>query len=161
MVGRPGSGFSFLDAGDTVRRLGIDRLTLDRWMAEGRIKAHRGMGRDVFFRVRDVDELYKETHPDAELAEALADDEQESSVEGTAVSTSKKKQHDPQMRVYLRLQADAKWYDISAEDIEGWVQQLQPEGCERHLSNVQQAIDKLRYLSDQLEAIQQREAPKK
>ena len=152
MAGRPGGGFAFLDAGDTVRRLGIDRLTLDRWVKEGRLRAHRGMGRDVFFRLRDIDELYKELHPDAELAQALAEEEQENEAEGA--TATRKKQHDPQMRVYLRLQADAKWYDIAADDIQGWAQQLEPARCERHLSNVQQAIDKLRYLSDQIEANQ-------
>ena len=37
----PGSGrFAFLDAGETARRLGIDRITLDQWVRDGRLKYH-------------------------------------------------------------------------------------------------------------------------
>src|SRR5207248_11549091 len=113
MINQPGGGrFAFMDAGETARRLGIDRLTLENWVKEGRIKTRRGAGRDVFFRTADVEALYQELHPASEVAEAIAADEQESA--GVTSKPTRKKQ-DPQMRVYLRLQADAKWYDVSEE----------------------------------------------
>src|SRR5258708_29929163 len=107
MLATPGSGgprFSFMDAGDVARRLGIDRATLEQWTSSGRIKPHRGVGKDVFYRATDVEALYRELHPATELAAAVAADEQESATD--EVQTSKapvRKKQDPQMRVYLRL----------------------------------------------------------
>src|SRR5216683_8065224 len=55
MVSRPGGGrFAFVDAGEAARMLGIDRVTLEQWVRDGRIKPHRGVGKDVFFRSAPV-----------------------------------------------------------------------------------------------------------
>jgi len=160
MTTEPGRArFAFMDAGGTARRLGIDRVTLDQWIKDGRIKPHRGVGRDVFFRASDVEALYTELHPKAELADAIADDERESSeTAGAAVQTTARKKQDPQMRVYLRLQADAKWYDISEDDIRFWFQQLAPDGYERNKRNVEHTIRKLQFLVSLIEEAQQRQA---
>ncbi len=156
MVGKPGPGggrFAFLDAGEAARRLGIDRLTLEQWTRDGRLKAHRGVGKDVFYRTGDVEALYNELHPATELAEALVADEQESAGESqvTTKAAPARKQQDPPMRVYLRLQADAKWYDVSEEDIHTWFQQLAPDGYARNKRNVEHAIKKLQYLASLLD----------
>jgi hypothetical protein len=149
MVGRPGPGggrFAFMDAGEAARRLGIDRLTLDQWSRDGRLKAYRGVGKDVFYRAGDVEALYNELHPAAHLAEAVEADERESAGETQETKAPARKKQDPQMRVYLRLQADAKWYDISEEDIRIWFQQLSPDGYERNKRNAEHTIKKLQYL---------------
>src|SRR5258708_27361161 len=107
MVGKPGPGggrFAFLDAGEAARRLGIDRLTLEQWTKDGRLKAHRGVGKDVFYRTGEVEALYQELHPASDLAAAVADDEQESaSLNPVMFPTARpvRKQQDPPMRVYL------------------------------------------------------------
>ncbi len=156
MVGKPGAGrFAFVDAGETARRLGVDRVTLDQWVKDGRIKPHRGVGRDVFFRANDVETLYNELHPSQELAEAVAVDEQESA--GVTAPGPVRKKQDPQMRVYLRLQADAKWYDTSEEDIRTWFQQLAPDGYERNKRNAEHTIKKLQFLVSLIEEAQERE----
>jgi excisionase family DNA binding protein len=157
MVSRPGSGprFAFVDAGEAARRLGIDRITLEQWVRDGRIKPHRGVGRDVFFRTADVEALYNELHPPTELAEAVAADERESAGEAEKEPV-RKRQQDPQMRVYLRLQADAKWYDISEDDIRTWFQQLSPEGYERNKRNAEHTIKKLQFLVSLIEEGQKR-----
>jgi excisionase family DNA binding protein len=156
MVSKFGSGrFAFMDAGEAARRLGIDRVTLELWVKEGRIKTHRGVGREAFFRAGDVEALYKELHPSTELAVAVAADESESAGESSPIANARKKQ-DPQMRVYLRLQADAKWYDISEEDIRFWFQQLAPDGYERNQRNAEYAIKRLQYLVSLIEDAQQR-----
>lgn len=147
MVGRPGGArFAFMDAGEAARRLGIDRITLEQWTRAGRIKAHRGVGKDVFYRTSDVEALYNELHPTSELAEAVEADERESAGEAQGTAAPARKKQDPQMRVYLRLQADAKWYDISEEDIRIWFQQLAPDGYERNKRNAEHTIKKLQYL---------------
>lgn len=158
MLGKPGSGgprFAFLDAGEAARRLGIDRVTLEQWTRDGRLKAHRGVGKDVFYRSADVEALYHELHPVEELAEAVAADELESAG-GPQPSAPARKKQDPQMRVYLRLQADAKWYDISEEDIRTWFQQLAPDGYERNKRNAELTIKRLQYLVNLIEEGQKR-----
>ncbi|HEU5375239.1 MAG TPA: hypothetical protein VFV38_07360 [Ktedonobacteraceae bacterium] len=161
MLGKPGPGgarFAFVDAGEAARRLHIDRLMLEQWTRDGRIKAHRGVGKDVFYRTGDVEALYNELHPAEELAEAVADDERESASETPQPeSTRARKKQDPQMRVYLRLQADAKWYDISEEDIATWFRQLAPDGYERNKRNAEHTIKKLQYLVNLLEEGQKRQ----
>ena len=158
MVSKPGAGrFAFMDAGEAARRLGVDRVTLEQWVKDGRIKTHRGVGREAFFRTADIEALYNELHPSSELAEAVAADERDSAeAAGPAQGPARKKQ-DPQMRVYLRLQADAKWYDTSEEDIRTWFQQLAPDGYERNKRNAQHTIKKLQFLVNLIEEAQQRE----
>jgi len=157
MINKPGGGrFAFMDAGDVARRLGVDRVTLDNWVKEGRIKTHRGVGREAFFRTADVEALYQELHPASEVAEAIAADERESAGEPAQSGPVRKKQ-DPQMRVYLRLQADAKWYDTSEEDIRTWFQQLAPDGYERNKRNALHSIKKLQYLVSLIEEAQQKQ----
>lgn len=156
MVGKLGGGrFAFVDAGEAARILGIDRVTLDQWVRDGRIKPHRGVGREAFFRTSEVEALYNELHPAAELAEAVAADERESAGGEEKGAPARKKQ-DPQMRVYLRLQADAKWYDTSEEDIRTWFRQLAPDGYERNKHNAEHTIKKLQYLVSLIEEAQGR-----
>jgi len=155
MVIRPGGGrFAFVDAGEAARRLGIDRVTLDQWVRDGRIKPHRGVGKDVFFRTAEVEALYNDLHPSSELAEAVAADERESA--GEEEKGPARKKQDPQMRVYLRLQADAKWYDVSEEDIRAWFRQLAPDGYERNKRNAEHTIKKLQFLVGLIEEAQRR-----
>lgn len=154
MIGKPGPGggrFAFMDAGDVARKLHIDRATLEQWTRAGRLKAYRGVGKDVFYRSADVDALYTELHPSAELAAAVEADEQESESGASSTQATARKKQDPQMRVYLRLQADAKWYDISEEDIQQWFQQLAVDGYERNKRNAEHTIKKLQYLVQLIE----------
>ena len=156
--GPAGGRFAFLDASETARRLGIDRITLEQWTRDGRIKAHRGVGKDVFYRASEIESLYNELHPAAELAEAVAADELESANEpGQQPITPARKKQDPQMRVYLRLQADAKWFDLSEGDIHTWFQQLAPDGYERNKRNAEHTIKKLQYLVSLIEEGQKRQ----
>ena len=149
--------FAFMDAGETARRLNVDRVTLEQWTRDGRIKAHRGVGKDVFYRSADVEALYTELHPAEELAEAVAADEQESAGETPVKpATPVRKKQDPQMRDDLRLQADAKWYDTSEEDIQIWFQQLALDGYERNKRNAEHTIKKLQYLVHLIEEGQTR-----
>jgi len=158
MLNKPGR-FAFVDAGEAARMLGIDRVTLEQWIRDGRIKPHRGVGRDSFFRTADIEALYNELHPASELAEAIAADEQESAGNAAGkllMPTPVRKKQDPQMRVYLRLQADAKWYDTSEDDILTWFRQLAPDGYERNKRNAQHTIKKLQYLVGLIEEAQER-----
>ncbi|HEV2583366.1 MAG TPA: helix-turn-helix domain-containing protein [Ktedonobacteraceae bacterium] len=161
MLNKPGSArFAFVDAGEAARMLGIDRVTLEQWVRDGRLKPHRGVGRDSFYRTADLQALYNELHPATELAEAIAADERDSAGEQDSQSEAKapaRKKQDPQMRVYLRLQADAKWFDTSEDDIQTWFNQLAPDGYERNKRNAEHTIRKLQFLVGLIEEAQGRE----
>jgi len=118
------------------------------------LKSHRGVGRESFFRTADIEALNNELHPSPELAEAVAADERESEDAGEKAPARKKQ--DPQMRVYLRLQADAKWYDVSEEDIRTWFQQLAPDGYDRNKRNAEHSIKKLQYVVSLIEEAKER-----
>lgn len=158
MVPGKSGRFAFVDAGEAARRLQIDRVTLEEWTRTGRIKAHRGVGKDVFYRANELEALYAELYPAAELAEAVAADERESANAAQDTPPPTRKKQDPQMRVYLRLQADAKWYDISEDDLQIWFRQLAPDGYERNKRNAEHAIKKLQYLVSLIEEGQQRQS---
>jgi hypothetical protein len=162
MINMSGTGgrFAFLDAPETAKRLKVDRITLDQYVRDGRIRAYKGVGKDSFFKTSDVEALYKELYPEAALAAAVAADERESANLGAAgqpLQLNVRKKQDPQMRVYLRLQADAKWYDVSEEDIRQWFLQLAPDGYERNKKNAEHSIQKLQYLVSLIEEGQQRQ----
>jgi hypothetical protein len=160
MIGKSGGAhFAFMDAGEAARRLGIDRITLEQWTRDGRVKAHRGVGKDVFYRSTEIEALYNDLHPARELAEAVEADERESAGEPAGTAATTRKKQDPQMRVYLRLQADAKWYDISEQEIHTWFQQLAPTGYERNKRNAEHTIKKLQYLVQLLDEGLNRQVP--
>ena len=57
------SRFSFVDEGEAVRRLNVDRDTLLELVASKRLRAYPGVGKGNFFRVGDLDTLADELHP--------------------------------------------------------------------------------------------------
>lgn len=89
----------------------------------------------------------------------MAEDERETAGGGGGTMiqlTPRKKQQEPQMKVYLRLQADAKWYDVTEEDIRAWFMQLAPDGYERNKRNAEHTIKKLQSLVSLIEEAQKR-----
>ena len=69
--GRPGR-FSFVDEGEAVRRLNVNRETLLELVASKRLRAYPGVGKGNFFRVGDLDRLKEELHPGDGDARRLA-----------------------------------------------------------------------------------------
>lgn len=133
----PQSRFSFVDEGEALRRLKVDRPTFEGLVKQGRLKPMRGMGKDAFYRVSDLDALSSELHPPVE---AEAEEEMESGKKG--------KQHDPAMRVHLRLQADLKWLEISEEDLHLWFREVHTDAYSRYQNNVRQVMQKLQMILD-------------
>jgi hypothetical protein len=134
------SKFAFLDEGEAMRRLGVERDTLLTFVREKRLRAFPGVGKGNFFRVADLDRIYAELHP-ADLAH---DDAPPATPEGIAA----RKQHDPAYRVHLRLQADLKWFDITDDDLAAWVRELHPDGYARQRANITRWLAKLGHLRD-------------
>ncbi len=139
-MSKPASRFAFIDDSEALRRLGVDRKTLEQLIQEKRLRAYGGVGKDAFFKAGDVEALAAELHPAAEVAAP-----EETSAEA-------KKRHDPAMRVHLRLQADLKWFDINDDDIAAWFRELRPDGYQRQRSNIAEVMRKLQQIVDLIDA---------
>jgi hypothetical protein len=131
--------FSFVDEGEAVRRLGVDRDTVLSLVRSGRLKAYPGVGKGSFFRTSDLEKLAAELHPPQPAEEV----EEEPAAEPIA---PKRAQHDPAYKVQLRLQADLKWYDLTDDDLRLWVRELHPEAYGRYRGNITTVIGRLERL---------------
>lgn len=145
------SRFAFLDEGEAIRRLGVDRDTLLTLVREGRLRAYPGVGKGHFFRVGDLDKLAEELRPAAQPAPQSAQPMTLLAPDAIGV----RKGHDPAYKVHLRLQADLKWLDITEDDLRAWVRELHPDGYRRQRDNITRFIakmERLRALMDEAAA---------
>jgi hypothetical protein len=145
-MSKPASRFSFLDDSEVIRRLGIDRARLEQLIQQKRLRTYGGVGKGAFFKAAEVEALYAELHPATSTAE------DETAPTESQPGKSAKPQHDPAMRVHLRLQADLKWFDISDSDMDAWFRELRPDGYQRQRSNIQQVMRKLQRIIDLIDA---------
>ena len=130
------SKFSFIDEGEAVRRLGVDRDTLHTFIQEKRLRAYPGVGKGSFFRVKDVDALLAELHTE----------DVRSTTAGDEAAPTGRKLFDPAYKVHVRLQADLKWYDLEDEDLQAWVREMTSDGYTRQRTNVTRVMEKLQRL---------------
>jgi excisionase family DNA binding protein len=134
------SRFAFVDEGEAVRRLGVDRDTVLAFVKAGRLRAYAGVGKGSFFKLADLDALAAELHP-PEPAEPAPEAEV-----GEEDAAPKRPQHDPAYKVHLRLQADLKWYDLTEDDLRLWIRELRPDAYERQHTNIEHVIGRLQRL---------------
>lgn len=132
-MNRP-SKFSFIDEGEAVRRLDVDRDTLLTFVREKRLRSYPGVGKGLFFRLTEVDTLARTLHGERVEAEA------------SAAAPSKGKLFDPAYKTHVRLQADLKWYDLTDEDLRAWVKEMTPDGYLRQRGNITMVIERLQRL---------------
>lgn len=130
------SRFAFVDEGEALRRLGIDRDMLLALVLEKRLRAYPGVGKGNFYKLRDLEGLYSQLHGGAKAGEVT-------SVEGSEAATAGRKVFDPAYKVHVRLQADLKWYDLEDEDLQAWVRELHADGYVRQRTNITKVIAKL------------------
>lgn len=131
--------FSFVDEGEAVRRLQVDRETLLELVANKRLRAYPGVGKGSFFRVSDLETLAAELHP--AVAEAPT-----APVTLLNPTNNARRQHDPAYKVHLRLLADLKWYDLTDADLQAYIRELHPAAYEKQRSNVTSVIERLNRL---------------
>jgi hypothetical protein len=140
MINRP-TRFSFLDEGEALRTLGVDRDTLLAFVKEGRLRAYRGFGTGSFFRTSDLEALYAELRGEELAAEAEAEAEA-----STSEAQGTRKVFDPAYKVHVRLQADLKWYDLDDDDLRAWVREMTSDGYTRQRTNVTRVVERLQRL---------------
>lgn len=140
-MSKPASRFAFIDDSEALRRLGVDRKTLEQFIKEKRLRAYGGVGKDAFFKAGEVEALYAELHPATPAEETPAEEKK-----------AGPPRHDPAMRVHVRLQADLKWFDISDDDIAAWFRELRPDGYQRQRTNILEVMRKLQRMVDLIDA---------
>ncbi|HEV8193994.1 MAG TPA: hypothetical protein VGP82_21310 [Ktedonobacterales bacterium] len=128
--------FSFVDEGEAVRRLGIERDELLALVQSKQLRAYPGVNKGYFFRVSDLDALATKLHPEQQMAADLEAEE----------APNPRKQHDPAYKVHLRLQADLKWYDLTDDDFRAYIRELHPSAYEKQRMNVTNVVAKLERL---------------
>jgi|SRR5579859_261433 len=131
--------FAFLDEGEALRRLGVDRDTLLAFVTAKRLRTYPGVGKGNFFRAKDLEALYAELH-------AGEEDVPETPV--GEVAPPGRKLFDPAYKVHVRLQADLKWYDLEDEDLKAWAREMTPDGYARQRQNIEMVIAKLRRMRE-------------
>ncbi len=142
-MSKPASRFAFIDDSEALRRLGVDRKTLEQLVKEKRLRTYGGVGKDAFFKANEVEALFAELHPAPE-----AEPEEAPPAEKKAGPP----RHDPAMRVHLRLQADLKWFDVSEADLMAWFRELRPDAYQRQRSTVSEVMRKLHRIVDLIDA---------
>lgn len=135
-MNRP-SKFSFIDEGEAVRRLDVDRDTLLTFVSEKRLKSYPGVGKGHFYRISDVDALARELHSASDAA---------AEAEASNAPPVKGKLFDPAYKVHVRLQADLKWYDLSDDELRAWVREMTAEGYTRQRANIMMVVERLQRL---------------
>ena len=133
--------FAFLDEGEALRRLGVDRDTLLGFIAQKRLRAYPGVGKGNFFRASDVEALASELHAGEEVPAAPGE-----------AAPGGRKLFDPAYKVHVRLAADLKWYDLEDEDLQAWVREMTPDGYARQRGNITAVIARLQRLVELMDA---------
>ena len=131
------SRFAFVDEGEAVRILGIDRDALLTFVREKRLRAYKS-GIVNYYRTQDLDALLSELR--AEAAAERDQPEQPGAAGGRKV-------FDPAYKVHVRLQADLKWYDLEDDDLRAWVREMTPDGYARQRMNLNMVIGKLQRMT--------------
>ena len=127
------SRFAFVDEGEAVRILNVDRDTLLSFVRERRLRAYKS-GVVNYYRTQDLEAL---------RAELRAEEAAEREAPHTSGGTSGRKVFDPAYKVHVRLQADLKWYELEDDDLRAWVREMTPDGYTRQRMNLTMVIGKL------------------
>jgi hypothetical protein len=140
MMANQPSKFAFVDEGEALRRLGVDRDTLLSFVKVGRLRAYPGVGKGNFYKMKDLEGLYAELYAGRESTE-------EEPQQGEAAASGRKV-FDPAYKVHVRLQADLKWYDLEDEDLRAWAREMHEDGYARQRANITMVIAKLQRMLD-------------
>lgn len=126
------SRFSFVDEGEAVRILGVDRDTLLTFVREKRLRAYKS-GIVNYYRTQDLDKLLSELRAEAAAERATTDQ----------TASTGRKVFDPAYKVHVRLQADLKWYELEDADLRAWVREMTSDGYTRQRANISMVIARL------------------
>jgi hypothetical protein len=132
-VTSPLDQFAFVDSVIAAEALQVTQDAVLDWIREGRLKAYGGKPSNPFLRSVDV----------AALVQELG-----------VVAADPKRTKSPTAKVQARITADARWSDISIDDIQSWVRRSDTSRRQAARSAAMTAQHRLSVL---LEALQQQD----
>jgi hypothetical protein len=148
----PATGFKFIDLPDSAQRLGVTRLKLLEWVAEGKIRPFSGSGQQSVFRASDVEKLAQELGIPAPASSTPVQEQPHAATEetpsagATVPSTARAKRRDPVKLIGTRLSMDSRWAEITDEDIATWLDAIEPVQYDRVRKVATLTIERLQRL---------------
>ncbi|MEI6046097.1 MAG: hypothetical protein WCS37_17235 [Chloroflexota bacterium] len=131
--------FAFMDATEAAANLRTDRLTVLKYIQEGKLRTFGGRTGNPFVRTEEVERLVKELFPEVGEEET--------------VPTDPKVVHrnDPVRKIKLRMQQDAKWHEVDEAAMQAWATELDPISFNRMSQVARDAIKQLQLVIKVLE----------
>jgi hypothetical protein len=123
--------FAFMDATEAAANLRTDRVTVLKYIQEGKLRTYGGRPNNPFVRTEDVERLAKELFPEGELEVGPPPDP-------TVVHRT-----DPVRKLKLRIQQDAKWVEVDEAAMRAWALELDPISYNRMRQVAHDAIERL------------------
>lgn len=119
----PLTRFAFIDATHAAEILHVTQDTIVDWVASGKLRSYGGKANNPFLRSADIAALVEEM--------------------GLVPDEPPRRTRSASARVQTRLTADARWSDISDEDIREWARRADPARRQAALKAAQGARDRL------------------
>jgi hypothetical protein len=131
---------AFMDSVEAAATLHTDRLTVLKYIQDGKLRPFGGKAGNPFVRTEDVEKL----------AEALnLNQSAEPALDPKAVH-----RNDPVRKLKLRMQQDAKWYEIDEAAMRAWATELDLVSFERMRQVARQTIAQLERVIEVLNEIE-------
>ncbi|HZT97158.1 MAG TPA: hypothetical protein VFB34_10015 [Chloroflexota bacterium] len=120
--------YPFVDATFAAEMLGVGLDEILTWVQEGRLKTYGGKDRNPFLRTVELKTLADELGHTPQPA------------------ASRRAADNPVKRVGLRIRADARWSQVSPEDIRRWTRETDDASKRAAVTVAETAMDRLRTL---------------
>jgi hypothetical protein len=133
--------YPFIDAAMAAELTGVAQSEILEWIEQGRLQRYGGKERNPFVRTADVQRLAGEI--------------------GRTMATTKqpRSSQNPVRRIQLRLRADARWNEVSGDDIAEWLDQTDEPSRAAAVKVARVALDRLNALLEHVEQSEGRSAP--
>jgi len=133
----------------------MTRNSLLELVGEGKIKPFTGSGQQSIFRASDVERLAGELQADSQrlidqAAEAAPPEGEENASE-PAASSGRRRRRVPIKLMGTRLSTDSRWAEMTDQDIEVWLDALEPVQFERVRKVCGIAIERLQHVLGRLD----------
>jgi len=120
---------AFMDAIEAAANLRTDRLTVLKYIQEGKLRPFGGKAGNPFVRTEDVEKL---------VAQLQLNEAEEPAPDPKVVH-----RNDPVRKLKLRIQQDAKWYEVDEPAMRAWANELDLVSFDRMRQVARQAIAQL------------------
>ena len=140
---------AFMDAVEAAAILKSDRLSVLKYVEEGRLRTFGGKPGNPFLRTADVEKLAAELQPDQDS--------------GISLDPKTIHRNDPVRKLKLRMQQDAKWPEVDDTAMRAWARELDLVSFNRMRQTAREAIERLQSIIkvlDETEPIRLQQASK-